>query len=125
MEVNSETVVVALYPGAPLDVSGMMLGDKVVSVNGVAVSNDADRWIQFFHDENKEIVVNRKGRLLALQVPKSEKVFYQRYFLKKNEQANASKSEEHTSELQSRPHLVCRLLLEKKNTKELINKILI
>lgn len=93
IEVNSETVVVALYPGAPLDVSGMMLGDKVVSVNGVAVSNDADRWIQFFHDENKEIVVNRKGRLLALQVPKSEKVFYQRYFLKKNEQANASQVE--------------------------------
>src|SRR5690554_7703285 len=30
----------------------------------------------------------------------------------------ASRSEEHTSELQSRPHLVCRLLLEKKKTKE-------
>src|SRR5690554_7372823 len=28
-----------------------------------------------------------------------------------------SRSEEHTSELQSRPHLVCRLLLEKKNRK--------
>src|SRR5690554_4824567 len=27
----------------------------------------------------------------------------------------AQRSEEHTSELQSRPHLVCRLLLEKKN----------
>src|SRR2546429_6232677 len=27
------------------------------------------------------------------------------------------RSEEHTSELQSRLHLVCRLLLEKKNTK--------
>src|SRR5436305_7920875 len=27
------------------------------------------------------------------------------------------RSEEHTSELQSRPHLVCRLLLEKKNTR--------
>src|SRR3989442_10119227 len=27
----------------------------------------------------------------------------------------AKRSEEHTSELQSRPHLVCRLLLEKKN----------
>src|SRR3989442_11338092 len=27
---------------------------------------------------------------------------------------NVSRSEEHTSELQSRPHLVCRLLLEKK-----------
>src|SRR5690554_7428276 len=32
---------------------------------------------------------------------------------------SCSRSEEHTSELQSRPHLVCRLLLEKKkkNTK--------
>src|SRR5436305_5202828 len=29
-----------------------------------------------------------------------------------------ARSEEHTSELQSRPHLVCRLLLEKKNTAE-------
>src|SRR5690625_6705192 len=28
-----------------------------------------------------------------------------------------ARSEEHTSELQSRGHLVCRLLLEKKNTK--------
>src|SRR5690554_7538908 len=32
-------------------------------------------------------------------------------------QAHALRSEEHTSELQSRPHLVCRLLLEK-NKKE-------
>src|SRR3989442_11383835 len=28
------------------------------------------------------------------------------------------RSEEHTSELQSRPHLVCRLLLEKKKEKQ-------
>src|SRR5690625_5794292 len=30
------------------------------------------------------------------------------------DQAQAARSEEHTSELQSRGHLVCRLLLEKK-----------
>src|SRR3712207_8103323 len=30
----------------------------------------------------------------------------------------ARRSEEHTSELQSRQYLVCRLLLEKKNTKD-------
>src|SRR3989442_7309863 len=30
-----------------------------------------------------------------------------------------SRSEEHTSELQSRPHLVCRLLLEKKKHTDL------
>src|SRR2546422_3711931 len=35
----------------------------------------------------------------------------------------AQRSEEHTSELQSRLHLVCRLLLEKKKTNETICKI--
>src|SRR3989442_2721719 len=33
------------------------------------------------------------------------------------DQAVERRSEEHTSELQSRPHLVCRLLLEKKKKK--------
>src|SRR5687768_18092231 len=32
---------------------------------------------------------------------------------------NSSRSEEHTSELQSRLHLVCRLLLEKKKNKRI------
>src|SRR5690625_5446053 len=32
---------------------------------------------------------------------------------------SAARSEEHTSELQSRGHLVCRLLLEKKKTKKI------
>src|SRR5690554_7605136 len=31
------------------------------------------------------------------------------------------RSEEHTSELQSRPHLVCRLLLEKKKNNKITN----
>src|SRR2546429_6551787 len=34
--------------------------------------------------------------------------------------ADYRRSEEHTSELQSRLHLVCRLLLEKKNTSQAI-----
>src|SRR5437870_13397682 len=34
-----------------------------------------------------------------------------------------SRSEEHTSELQSRGHLVCRLLLEKKKRIFLVNKL--
>src|SRR5690348_17446228 len=36
----------------------------------------------------------------------------------------AARSEEHTSELQSPVHLVCRLLLEKKNNKNLISSII-
>src|SRR2546430_9533243 len=36
----------------------------------------------------------------------------------------ASRSEEHTSELQSQSNLVCRLLLEKKNKQTSLNKVL-
>src|SRR3989442_4561543 len=36
-------------------------------------------------------------------------------FGQKNASIEQERSEEHTSELQSRPHLVCRLLLENKN----------
>src|SRR3712207_7972076 len=35
----------------------------------------------------------------------------------------AERSEEHTSELQSRQYLVCRLLLEKKQVKTLVRKL--
>src|SRR5690625_1987642 len=42
---------------------------------------------------------------------KKERSLYYQYVLK-----DVARSEEHTSELQSRGHLVCRLLLEKKKT---------
>src|SRR3989442_9821754 len=35
----------------------------------------------------------------------------------------SKRSEEHTSELQSRPHLVCRLLLEKKKKTNLVRQL--
>src|SRR2546422_5872872 len=38
------------------------------------------------------------------------------------ERADERRSEEHTSELQSRLHLVCRLLLEKKKGREAISR---
>src|SRR5690554_7448533 len=44
--------------------------------------------------------------------------WFQLYMLKDREVVSSTlerRSEEHTCELQSRPHLVCRLLLEKRN----------
>src|SRR5690554_7254892 len=50
------------------------------------------------------------------------KIYYSPSLDFKNTQGKSSfgitRSEEHTSELQSRPHLVCRLLLEKKKKKK-------
>src|SRR5258707_9801916 len=46
----------------------------------------------------------------------------QRLQVEKRAQATPQRSEEHTSELQSRQYLVCRLLLEKKKKKFLIRE---
>src|SRR2546422_5516538 len=59
--------------------------------------------------ENKMLFMHRKS--LVLQ----ERIFFRNIPLS-NWVEHEMRSEEHTSELQSRLHLVCRLLLEKKNT---------
>src|SRR5258708_19427249 len=51
-----------------------------------------------------------KGELSFVQISDSHMGF--------NKPANSDRSEEHTSELQSPDHLVCRLLLEKKKKKK-------
>src|SRR3989442_3080867 len=56
--------------------------------------------------------VDRHGNLQARRL--SEQTVYDRLAHLAERAGVKSRSEEHTSELQSRPHLVCRLLLEKK-----------
>src|SRR3989449_6217783 len=63
-------------------------------------------------------------RMIAAQMPaerkraKSDLVIENEGSLEQLERQARARSEEHTSELQSRLHLVCRLLLEKKKTKK-------
>src|SRR2546422_10563154 len=49
----------------------------------------------------------------------SPQLFGQRADVRRLEDVDVVRSEEHTSELQSRLHLVCRLLLEKKKSQRL------
>src|SRR2546429_6981402 len=58
---------------------------------------------------------DRPGRRVAADRAGRGRVTAQRRRDRRDEPAR--RSEEHTSELQSRLHLVCRLLLEKKKTK--------
>src|SRR5690554_7500746 len=57
---------------------------------------------------------------LNMQVLTEEEVTIATYLIGSLDDAGylERRSEEHTSELQSRPHLVCRLLLEKKKNKK-------
>src|SRR5690554_3749639 len=54
------------------------------------------------------------GKTNALEYKAWSMLYFYRDYESTIEDVDKIRSEEHTSELQSRPHLVCRLLLEKK-----------
>src|SRR2546422_6639698 len=81
--------------------------------SGRAREVQAERGLTFVHPFDDERVIAGQGTLgleLLAQRPDMDAV------LVPVGGGGLVRSEEHTSELQSRLHLVCRLLLEKKNT---------
>src|SRR5699024_11276602 len=78
-----------------------------------------------FEQQKKEKEARKKQRVINVKEVRfspaigehdfNTKLKNARKFLEKGDKVKASRSEEHTSELQSRFDLVCRLLLEKKN----------
>src|SRR3989442_6447010 len=60
-----------------------------------------------------------RDQAVALEQVADEGLGDGRFLVVGVQQLWGGRSEEHTSELQSRPHLVCRLLLEKKKTIDL------
>src|SRR5689334_2606834 len=70
-------------------------------------------------------VIDVPGAALAVEVPDADEVFT----VGRRGKRHDRRSEEHTSELQSQFHLVCRLLLEKKKktnkTNILNNKLIV
>src|SRR5690554_7249411 len=66
--------------------------------------------IRLFSNNNASISVSTTIGFMAA-------IFFTKTFNRAVSWCLLKRSEEHTSELQSRPHLVCRLLLEKKKTR--------
>src|SRR5690554_7695117 len=75
----------------------------IAGVNLALSNNDLNKAEEFF---NAAAEVSPKNKVLFSNMGS--------IYLTAADKAYNERSEEHTSELQSRPHLVCRLLLEKK-----------
>src|SRR5690554_3641600 len=78
--------------------------DKDISVekDGLNLKSENGNQITVFFEHPVPVIFNIKIRQTDLEMDG------------KGSYTTGFRSEEHTSELQSRPHLVCRLLLEKK-----------
>src|SRR5690554_7837093 len=124
-----------VYANSPASEAGLQRGDMIYKVNGQVLTinnygallnaDAAEITLGHFNDGGSITELSPSVTIIAqenlAQHPivasniielGDKKIAYLAYtsFI-------SNRSEEHTSELQSRPHLVCRLLLEKKKTK--------
>src|SRR5690625_6476523 len=89
------------------DKEGYIVFDQDDVLTGVSrvieeIKEDGELWKHFISPTEAESIITEKSLIVVVDTHKPAMVAHTR-------------SEEHTSELQSRGHLVCRLLLEKKN----------
>src|SRR5690554_7230696 len=126
-----------LHPVEKLHVNGRVLVDSVFMANdnvflnkSARVEKDLDVYgnltlhqgslklkplIDTSLNENGLLMINQNGDVV--NAGSIQSIVYDTQLA-----TQLCRSEEHTSELQSRPHLVCRLLLEKKKKKKNNNK---
>lgn len=74
-------VVVAIYPGGPADLGGLMLNDEILAVNDCKVNNDLDKWLSYFDNDIKKLTVLRAGKLRELHLPEVQRHFFNEYKL--------------------------------------------
>jgi len=80
---GSKTVVKKLYPGCAADLGGIILDDEIVSINGFKVNKDLDKWVEYFQDDQIELVVSRKGKIINLTCPHTNKSYFPIYKIEK------------------------------------------
>jgi predicted metalloprotease with PDZ domain len=66
MERNNQYLIHAIFPGSRADVSGLMLGDKIIGVNKHLVEKNLPAWIKQFDSHKLELNIIRNNMLLDL-----------------------------------------------------------
>ena len=83
LEDDGRTLVKKVYPGGSADLAGIMLEDEIVAVNSFKLNRDVNRWVEFYKDDQIGLQVNRKGRILDLVCPNTNKSYFPIYQLAK------------------------------------------
>src|SRR2546422_6160307 len=114
-DMAGDNVVIVGFMGAGKSVCGRLLARRLgrcfVETDDMIVSRDGRSIPDIFRQDGEDAFRRLEGEALAALALKSGDVIATGGGL-------PCRSEEHTSELQSRLHLVCRLLLEKKKQGE-------
>ncbi len=80
--VSEKTVIQDIFPGSTAELGALMIGDEVMSVNGLRVEKDINKVISFFQEVQLELKINRMGRILDIICPNTNRTVYPIYKIK-------------------------------------------
>ena len=81
--VGNTICVTSLYPGGPAEAADIVLGDELIAVNDIACNLELDKWLSYFDNDSKTVMVNRSGVLKKLTFPEVNRNFYMEYSVEK------------------------------------------
>lgn len=76
---NGKMIAKVLYPGGPADLSGMMVEDHIMVINGISIQGELDQWLEYFDNDVKKLTVVRAGQVIDLIIPEVNRNFYSEY----------------------------------------------
>jgi predicted metalloprotease with PDZ domain len=94
LEENNQTVVKIIYPGSIFDTANIMLEDKIIAINGMAVTGNFEKWFRYFQKEKTLVLtIDRGGRILEIEIPLGDQVYFKNYQLSKMKNETALQKE--------------------------------
>lgn len=76
---GKSALIQSIYPGSPAELSGLSIGDELISVNGIQLNNDLDKWLEYFRVDSKTITIIREGRIVEINLKEGRDNFYSIY----------------------------------------------
>jgi predicted metalloprotease with PDZ domain len=90
---NGKYVVSNIYPDSECEKKGLMLNDKIVSINGYEIKQDLNEWITYYSDDDISMEVINSGQLRQIICRNSKNIYYKNYAVLKQFYATAEQKE--------------------------------
>jgi predicted metalloprotease with PDZ domain len=72
-------IVSSIYPDSEADKNGLMLNDRILSVNSFEVKQDLNEWITYFLHKDINIEVISQGKIRQIKFKKGKDIYYKNY----------------------------------------------
>jgi len=69
--------------GSAADLAGLMIGDRIMAVNDIAVDSNLSEWLNYFENDQITLTVNRNNVIINTVCPHTNRTYYPIYYLTK------------------------------------------